>query len=172
MTWLVLALLTLGAALLQTVFPAYAVIAQARFPFLLGVVVYYALHRDGGTMAVAAVTCGVTQDALSNVPLGYSAVLFLLVGIVTGRFRALVVHDSVVPSAFFCMAGSAAATAALFLLLLRGGLVEAGVPRGMWKAFGVGLLGTVAGPVMAELGVALDSFAGNVAFKENVTGIE
>ena len=59
-------LMLLSAWLLQALLPAHAILAQARYPFLLAVVVYAALNRRGWGMLLTALAAGLIQDLLSS----------------------------------------------------------------------------------------------------------
>ena len=172
MRWLVMVLFVGAAAVLQTVWPAAVVTGQAKCPFLLSVVLYYALAYDLGIMLVAGLVAGFLQDALSNIPLGYSAVCFCAAGAVVSRFRALVSTESPWPLAFFGALSSVAVTLGIYILLRLQGLIVC--PSG-WlarKIVWTSVFGALCAPVVFGADRALDRLVGNVAARGGVTGID
>ena len=58
MTWVIMVTTLMVAAFLQMALPGYACLGQAKFPFLLAVVVYYSLSRGTGVTLFAAFLAG------------------------------------------------------------------------------------------------------------------
>ena len=107
MTLVVMASVLIVLAVAQAQLPGFVLLAQARFPFLLSIVLYYALNRETGTMLATAFLAGLLHDALSPVPLGYSTALFCAAGWLASRFRRLVITESPITPVFFgSVAGS------------------------------------------------------------------
>ena len=172
MRWLVMVLFAGAAAVLQTCWPAAAMTGQAKCPFLLSVVLYYALAHDAGTMLIAGLVAGFFQDALSDIPLGYSSACFCLAGLVVGRFKTLVSTESPWPLAFFGAVSSAVVMLGMYVLLRTEGLIAC--PAG-WlarKILWTSVFGALCTPVMFGADRALDRLVGNVAARGGVTGID
>ena len=168
MTCVVMGFVLLSAAVLQVTVPPHALLGQAKCPFLLSVVVYYSLTRDGRVMLTAAVAAGFLQDALSPIPLGYSACCFALAGWLCGRFRHTVLTDSVVTQVFFGVVSGVAVTLCIYLLLLRADLLAVPFRWALLKAAGSGTLGAVCVPAVFMVTGRLDRLVGNVASVRDV----
>lgn len=166
MSWVVLVMVILGGTVLQTLLPALHLLADSKLPILPGIVIYYALTRHSGYALTAGLLAGFLQDAVSPIPMGLSTLTFCLLAWVTGRFRNLVMPDSMLPPMLFGAVGGAATTLLLYILLVRH--QPSSWPAG-WvatKILGTGLLGIFCTP-MAFLTVGwLDRKLGNVAAKE------
>jgi len=172
MTWVIMVFSLLVAAFLQMALPGCAWLGQARFPFLLAVVVYYALSRGTGVMLVAAFLAGMLQDALSPIPLGYSGACFALAGLIIGRFRRTVMLDSAVTPIFFGAVVGLCVPLALYALMARDGIVAWPVGRLLVKVLGTGALGMVTTlAVFAGIG-RLDRLVGLVEVVEDFDGWE
>ncbi|MFC1452459.1 rod shape-determining protein MreD [Verrucomicrobiota bacterium] len=171
MTLVIMAIVLLGSTLLQAGLPAFSWLGQARFPFLLAAVLYYALNRRTNVMLTAAALAGLLQDAFSPMPLGYSACCFCLAGWAAGSFKAVVATDAPITPAFFgCVSGIAVALAQ-HLLLAGGGLVSYPLPRALLKCVGSGLLGMVCTPPVFYGAGWLDRITGNVEVRRRVEGV-
>lgn len=148
MTWIIPTILLLAAALGQIMLPGIRGLAGSRWPLLACVVVFYALHRKGAVVLAIALVAGIVQDALSIVPLGYSACLFCVAALPVSLLRRLVVPDSPITAAVFCAVVCMTVTGLLGLLLAASGLHECGFGVGLVRALGTGLLGCASGPVV------------------------
>jgi uncharacterized membrane protein len=73
---IVLLLSTVIAAVLQYYLPGWTFFANARYPFLFAVVLYFGFRASIQFMILSAIIAGGMCDTLSRVPLGYSCVLF------------------------------------------------------------------------------------------------
>lgn len=162
MTWVIMIFVLIVAAVVQTLLPGHVLLGQAKFPLLLAVVLYYALNRETSTMAAAAFLAGLLQDALSPIPLGYSAFCFCVVGWGAGRFRDLVITESLITQVFFGAVAGVIVTVILYLLLLQGGLVACSASWVVLKAVGTGVLSMLCTPVMFRVTNELDRLVGNV----------
>ena len=170
MTWLVLVLVLVGAAVMQTVLPGYALLGQTKFPFLLAVVLYYALNWNTTGMMVAAFLAGFLQDSLSPIPLGYSAFCFCVAGWIAGRFRKVVLTDSVVTQIFFGAAAGAGVSLRLYILRAKDALVSCSPQRVVLRTLTSGMLGMVCTPVACFAAGWLDRVVGNVELEETLDG--
>ena len=73
---IVLLLSTVIAAVLQYYLPGWSFFANARYPFLFAVVLYFGFRTNVQFLILSAIIAGGMCDTLSGVPLGYSCVLF------------------------------------------------------------------------------------------------
>ena len=172
MTLVILALWLMAGALLQTLGPAPAWLGQAKLPWLMAVALYYALNRSTAWMMVAAVCCGLAQDLMDIVPLGYSAAVFGVLALVVSRFRNLIMGESAATAAFFGFVAGALVTLARAALLAREGVIAVPLERLALKAFGCGVLGAVCTPAVFWLAHHADELVGNVVIKEVVDDFE
>jgi len=162
MTWVVLVGVTVMAALAQALLPGWAWLGQARFPFLLSAVLYYALHHEAGTALAAACLAGLLQDALSPLPLGYSILCFGAVGLAVNGFRRLVVAEALPTHLLFGSLAAAAATLALWVMLAAADLSVCPPRRALLKALGAAVLGLAAAPAVFAVAGRLDRLVGNL----------
>ena len=138
----------IGATLLQALLPGWAVLGNARYPVLLGVVLYYALNHKISVVIAAAFTAGLLQDSLGFVPLGYSSILFCGVALVAARYRGLVLSDAPITAVFFGGIASFGVSLILYLLLRSGGLVSCSGATAVMHILGSALLGIVTVPAV------------------------
>lgn len=172
MTWALMAVTLMASAILQMCLPPLAVLGQAKVPFLLAAVVYYALCHELHVALVAGLVAGFLQDALSPVPLGYSAFCFCVTAAVVGKFRGLMLTESVVTQSFFGLATGALVTFTLYVFLLRAELVHIPIARLMLKIVGTALLAMFVTPLMC-LGLgSCDRLVGNLESKEEIHGFD
>jgi rod shape-determining protein MreD len=146
--WMLMIIAVLGATLAQALLPGWAMFGQARFPVLLGLVLYYALNHKSWIVILVAFVAGMLQDGLSLVPLGYSALLFCVVASVAGRYRRLVLSEAVVTAAFFGGISSLLMTLFLFLLLNHSGTISCSGSLAFLRIVGSGILGTITVPAV------------------------
>jgi rod shape-determining protein MreD len=171
MTWVVMILSLLLAAVAQTLVPGYACLGQVKFPFLICVVLYYALHREFHVVAVAGFLAGLMQDLLCDTPTGYSAVCLWVSALILSRFRSVVVTESLVTLVAFGALAGILTTGGLYLLLVGNGHVEIPTGRALVKILGAGLLGMATGPLVVGIVLRLDRWVGNADAKEEYDGI-
>jgi len=160
----------ISSAVTQMLLPPCAFLGQAKFPFLLAVVLYYALNRKACVMLVAALCAGLLHDALSNIPLGYSVCCFSVVGWIAGRFRNLVLTESPVTPVFFGAAGGTVVALVIYVLLARDGAVSYPPGAVAAKVIGAGILGMISTPVLFLVAGKLDLIVGNVDVKDSMYG--
>jgi rod shape-determining protein MreD len=171
MLWFVMIFMTVVCSLLQAAVPTIACLGQAKVPLLLSVTVYYALNHETGEAAVAGLLCGVAHDVMSFIPVGQTAAVFLVVALLSGRFRKLVHGDEIFTASLF---GGLAALVSVFAgyhLLSRIDLIS--VPAGaLWhKALGTMLLGAGCTPLVFMVTHRLDSLVGNVLTTEVIEDV-
>lgn len=172
MTYLVMSIVLYVTAVLQVQLPGFAILGGAKMPLLLAVMLYYALTYDTGAMLVAAVCAGFLQDSLSEIPMGYSSLIFCLIGWLVGRFRTYVMSDSVVTSMFFGGVTSLVFTVVIYIWLSSAGLVSYGFGRLFVRYIGVGILGMICTPIVFLLTRRLDQLVGNVELTEDIDVFE
>lgn len=166
MTLVMMVFILLAGMLAQTWVPGLAWFGGAKCPFLMSVVLYYALGRRTGVMLTAALAGGILQDALSPIPLGYSAVVFSIIGLLAAAFRKLVLSESVTTQIVFGAAAAAALAIGLNLLLSGAGLLQWSLVQTGWKVAGTTLLGGLITPLTFHAAGALDRLVGNVNEEE------
>lgn len=172
MTSIVILILLLVGGFAQLVLPGFAVLGQAKFPFLLAVVLYFSLTRKINVMLATAFFAGLLQDALSPVPLGQSIVLFCLLGFGVGRFRQLVLLDSPVTQLFFGFVAGCAMAVGQYGMLRHAGLVVYPLGRLAWRCVGQGLTGGIATWLVFLAAGPLDRMLGNVERHPDIGEIE
>ncbi|MBN2301372.1 MAG: rod shape-determining protein MreD [Lentisphaerae bacterium] len=173
MTWIVMIIVLLIGAVLQSIMPGYVVLGQAKHPILVGIVLYYALSRDMNVAMVAAFGAGFLQDALTPmVPLGYSIFFFCLVVLVVGRFRNLVLVESVATSAFFGAVAGMLVNIGFGFLLATDLDTKCSLDRVLLRTLGTALLGAVTTPIVFFMIVRLDQLVGNIEIKESIDNVE
>lgn len=161
MVWIVMIVSISIASVLQALVPGWAFFSQARFPFLLAVVLYYALSHEMGLALLVALIAGVIHDSLSLIPLGYTVVSFGVAALIVGRFRDLVLAESMITASFFGAVAGGLLSVALYIALTRQGLLDVGLGRMALKAIGSSILGLVTVPaVFLAVGFA-DRLVGN-----------
>jgi len=170
MTGVVMMLAVIVGGVVQVQLPAPALLGQARFPILLAVALYYALNYHVGIAILAGILTGFTQDVLSPMPLGYSMLCFCAAAYVAGRFRALVMPDSLATAAFFGASASAGVAVGLTTLLLSSRSVAYAAGWIGLKVVGFALLGAVATPVVFAMLGKLDRVVGNLRVERTVDG--
>ena len=151
MTVISMILFLLFSAILQATLPELTFLGQARTPFLLSVVLYYALNREDEHMVLAAFLAGFLQDSLGSVPLGYSVLCFCIVGFVVGRFRGTLDAEAWITPVIFGGLAGLAVTFGLYLMLVREGLVSCPVWWVGLKGLGVAVLGMICTPIMFKV---------------------
>jgi len=171
-TMVIMLVLLFAGAFLQMLLPGLAFLGHARVPFLLAIVIYYALTRKTDVMLTAAFLGGLLQDSLSPLPLGYSVFCFVVVGLVIGRFRNLVVSDAPVTQAFFGGSAGALVTLGLYLLLVREGLVACRGGQVVLKVVGNAITGMAATVAAFNTASFLDRLVGNVERNQDIIEVE
>jgi rod shape-determining protein MreD len=158
MSGILLVFMLFGSAVLQGLLPPVAWLAGAKAPFLLATAVCGALTRSRGGMLAGAVGAGVFQDALSFVPLGTSAVLYGIAGLLINPIRDVVVHESVIPAAVLGAITACVVTLATWMLLSLGeeSPISLSLGNAILKAFGTALLAAVVTPIIFKLAKKLE----------------
>lgn len=140
-----------SCALIQAVSPAWSEMGQAKPPLLLGVVLYYALTREGSLVLETAILAGFLQDSLGPIPHGFSVLAMVAVALLVNQYRERVFAEH-----WFTHVTLGIASSALVSLLLYVTLVSTGLRNGvhfsfvMSKALGMSLLGMILIPVIYQ----------------------
>ena len=159
---LVLFFSLVAGAMVQAVLPTPDWLGHAHAPVLLSLVLFYALAHNETETIWAAVLAGLLQDALGQIPLGFSPFCFCLVGMAVGRFRDAVFEHAVLTHMLFGALASGAVTLVLSLLLWQQDLIHMGPLAMCYKALGGLAIGGVVVPVAFGLLAALDRMLGTV----------
>lgn len=167
MTYIIMILLLITGATLQTLSPAFGILGQVKIPILLAFVVYYSLNRNTFTMLIAAFTAGILQDALSLSPLGYSSAIFMFIGWLMSRYRGLVMADSFITPVIFGAGTGIVVTLMHALLLAHNDLINFNPFWILLRMVGSGFLCALITPVVFILTKTLDRSVGNLETKEN-----
>lgn len=172
MTLLIMVVCVVLGALFQEMLPCTAWLGQAKVPIMVAIVLYYAMYRNAAAMLGAAVIAGVCFDAMSAVPLGYSAVCLCAVGWGVMWFRKVVPAEAWGVTMLLGAVAAAAFVLGDYLLLLRIGLVAHPFGWVLLKLVGTALLGAIATPVVLLVVGGVDRLVGNVELRETIDVIE
>jgi len=157
----------IAGAVVQSVLPGIAFLGRARLPILMSIVIYYSLVRERGIVLTAAVLAGILEDALSPLPLGYSAVCLSILGIVVNRFKDDLFSESFLTTIVVGAAAGIMISAGMSILLWKGDLIMDPFWWIVLKAVGSGLLGAVCVPTVFYMMMGLDRMVGNVQEKRH-----
>lgn len=161
MTVAIMIFLLLVGGLLQSLIPAAAVLGLSKPPFLMAVALYYALAHPRGTAVIAAILAGVMQDSMSLLPVGYSALCFVIFGVILAETREKLFGDSLFTVAILGASLGALTTLGLYLMLSLNALADS-IP--FWwvvlKMGGTALLGLGAAPLVWSAAAALERQVG------------
>jgi len=161
-TFVVMFFVMIAASVLQTILPGFTALGNAKFPLLLGVVVYYSLNRPLVSAFAAAFFAGFLQDALSMVPLGYSSFCFCIAAWAIGRLRDTVLSESVVTQVFFGAISATTVSLLLYVLLVLADAVAIAPRTALAHIVGSGLLGGIVVPGICRISGGLDRLVGNI----------
>lgn len=160
MTLLILIFWIIVGITLQVMVPAWQHMGQPAFPFLLGAVLYAAVHKKPIYFVLTALLAGLLKDALSLVPLGFSTGSFL----VAGGLAWLLRRDFHVRRARMVMGlgamCAAAATGTMALLLRWHGLVVLSRHDCVWRMAGAAVLAAVLVPIWFGMMRGMERFLG------------
>lgn len=148
---------------LQTLLPGWGAMGFAKFPLLLGVMIYYALTRGQSTALSVALLAGAFQDLTDLSPLGCTIIPFFLIALAINHYREEVFILHPITHAVFGAAAAMATdliTAILLALMVPG--ANLGASTAMARSLGSALMGALAVPVVYQLLWRLDLGLGNV----------
>ena len=148
MTLLSLLFWLIAGGTLQVVVPAFRHLGQPAFPFLLGVVLFAAVHKKPRYFVATALLAGVVEDALSLAPLGCSACAFLAAGGLALLLREDFFADKTFVVMVFGALGAATSTGVMALALRMKGLIVLSGGEISGRMAGSALLGAVLIPLL------------------------
>lgn len=156
MTLLVMLLALLTGAALQALLPSWRWMGGAQPPLLLALVLFYAFAHSRGWMLLCALLAGLLQDALGQVPLGFSSFCFGLVGFTALYYRDDVEENSWAAQAVFGGLAAAAVNLLLYILLRNAEVIS--IPWGiaLRKTIGSALLGAALTPLAFRVVLGLE----------------
>lgn len=148
MNYFVMAFAMFLGAVLQASLPALGWMAHARIPFMVGIVVYYALLHTRGTMLVAAFAAGLLDDSLGLMPLGYSTFAYIVVGLACQSYRDVVIPRQWTTQAVFGASANAGALFLNFALLAKDDLISVGFLNFLLRLIVAAISGFIAIPLI------------------------
>lgn len=137
----------LMAALAQQTLPATPWTGWAPAPFMLGVVIYYALMRERRVSVEAALLAGLMEDGLSLAPLGMTSFAYAAAALVIDWARGDVVARQWTTHAALGAAANLWATAFAAVVLYSGALISPGPLFLLLRAGGAVVMGALAAPL-------------------------
>ncbi len=161
MTTVIFIFVTLLAAALQAAVPTFASTGYAPLPFLLGVVIYYALMHRPSRMLQAAVLIGLLDDSLGQMPLGFSSFCYATICLVVARFRDAMTVRSWITQAFLGATANFATTFFTWLLLAKDGELHWPIHWLLFKFAGSFVNGALLVPVIFAALFKLDNMLGH-----------
>jgi len=156
MTVFIFLLITVIAAALQATVSTFAITGHAPLPFLLSVVIYYALMHRTSRMVTAAIIIGLLDDCLGMKPLGFTAFCYAATGLVIAYFRDVMAIRSTVMHAFLGAVSTFGIALATWVLLAGAGQIHLPWPWLLLKLAGSLLTGGVLTPLICAALFKLD----------------
>ena len=144
----VLTVALLAAALLQSMLPGWGAMGQARFPLLMGVVLYAALTLDRRGMLLVAVAAGLLQDALSLLPLGFSSFGYCFGCLLILRWRDQLFGQQAVTHMLLGGVFAVLSTLLLYFLLMSNGTLYIHVGALILRLIGSFIMGVISAPLI------------------------
>ena len=166
MNHLTMFMISLFAAVLESLAPTLRILGQGEAPIVLGVVMYYALTRERHMVVKAAIVAGIFYDALCyKVPPGFSAISYVCIGLVVNQYRDKIFGNHWLTHMFLGVLSSLFMTVLMYVMLLsRGNEITFG---GMCiKAAGVMLMSLAVIPLVFKIVERIDYKLGNVELRE------
>ena len=156
MKYLIMLLALVTGATLQALLPAWTWLGGAQPPVLLALVLFYAWTFPRNGLLVCAFIAGLLQDALGQVPLGYSCLCFALAGLFAQRHRDDVDEQAIISQVIFGGISAALVTLLLYVLLRHAGAVTLSLGEALRKTLGTVLLGALLTPIMFRMAIGLE----------------
>ncbi len=156
MKYLVMLLALVTGATLQALLPAWTWFGGAQAPVLLALVLFYAWTLPRAGMLACAFAAGLLQDALGQVPLGFSCLCFALAGLWAQRHRDDVDEQAVISQVLFGGLAAALVTLLLYALLRHAGAISLSFGGALRKTLGTMLLGAALTPLMFRMAIGLE----------------
>ncbi len=139
------------AAFVQAATPAWPQLGYSAFPALTAASVYFGLSRSLGEALCAGFLAGLFQDALSQVPLGFSSLCFCVVVWTVHHFRNEVFIRNGITLVLFGAVANAGVVLVMGCMLWWMGLIRLPVSAFLLKLTGSLMLGGLATPVICLL---------------------
>ena len=156
MKLIVMFLALVTGATVQALLPAWAWFGSAQAPVLLALVLFYAFAHERGPMLFCAFVGGLLQDALGQVPLGFSCFAFALAGLWAQRYRDKVDEQAIISQVVFGGSAAVMVTLLLYLLLRHAGAISLPIMPALRKTLGTAVLGAVLTPLMFRMALGLE----------------
>ena len=161
MSVLTLVFLSFAGGVLQSSIPSSVWLGHATFPFLLGLVLHEALLGRPRRLLATSLLTGLVADAMTPVPLGYSAALYLFAGQAVYRIRDLVVARQWTTQSLLGGVAHLLCTAGCFVLLLIGDRPGLSGWSGAARALGALVTGAIAVPLAFHAVARTEQFLGH-----------
>jgi len=166
MNHLVMFMVSMFAAIIESLSPTLHILGQGEAPIVLGVVIYYALTRERHMVVKAAITAGIFYDALCyKVPPGFSAIAYVCIGLLVNQYRDKIFGNHWLTHIFLGVVSSLAMTIMMYIMLLSRGN-EIGIAGMLIKSMGVMLMSLAVIPVVFKVVERIDYKLGNVELRE------
>ena len=144
---LIILLLLIGASL-QTFLVTPVVLGSIEWPVLLGLTLCIALRVDRPRALLSGLLAGVLHDAFCPAPLGISIPFFLLIALGTHALREEIFGDQIITYAVLGLLGACSETLYFTLIFSATGLRPFSMGSVVIRLLGSGLLGLVATPLL------------------------
>ncbi|MCX7006177.1 MAG: rod shape-determining protein MreD [Kiritimatiellaeota bacterium] len=155
---MLIALVTAAAA--QALLPAWAWLGGAQAPVLLALVLFYGFSSSRARMLICAFAAGLLQDALGQVPLGFSCLCFALAGLWAQRHRDDVDEQAIISQIIVGGIAAAMVTLLLYFLLRHAGAISLPLAGALRKVLGTVLLAAALTPVVFRVAIGLERSLG------------
>ncbi len=166
MTVLVLMVAIVLGGVVQATLPAVSAAGGVQVPFMVGIVIYYALTRDIAILLTAAIVAGLVVDAMGLMPLGYTSFCYVLVGLGAQRYRETVVVRQWTTHVLFGAMANGLVALMLSLMLGLSRISDIGVGWALAKISGAFVAGAIVVPFVFRFVAYLDRMVGNVHAEE------
>ncbi len=134
-------------SVIQAILPCWTAFGHVKAPILMGLTLYYALTGEQRSAITAAFVCGLVEDAMGMVPLGYTSPAFCLGTLIVNNNRQeIYTHHPI--THILCGAFTAALTIVVLatFLLLTGEIAFQALIL-LHKILGAALLGAITAPL-------------------------
>ncbi len=163
MKWMVMTMVVLVAAWIQTLFPSLSLLGQARPPLLAAVVVFYAVAYPAPVLVAAAIMSGIMFDANGLMPLGVSSLYYCTVGALIQYNQPLWSEGGGVSVAFLTFLTAIGQPLVTLMAAVLFWEYPVGLPGGWWRhLLALAVMGPMAGTLMARLATWLHRTTGTI----------
>jgi rod shape-determining protein MreD len=166
MNHLLMVIVSLFAAVVESLAPTLNILGQGEAPIVLGVVIYYALTRERHMVVKSAIVAGIFYDALCyKVPPGFSAIAYVCIGLLVNQYRDKIFGNHWITHMFLGAVASLIMTVMMYTMLISRGN-EITISGMLIKALGVMLMSLGVIPLVFKFVERLDYKLGNVELRE------